>query len=149
MTPIMPSRTGEDVSVLADDDARINGEPTGHGPEAPATGPARVGDPKPAERREHGRAPVELDISAWTLMQSTRRLAGHTVNVSDGGARLWLPELSPFATTLQLSIALPDGPVHARASVRWRADPALVGIVFEYVDPDERARLLSYVREPR
>jgi hypothetical protein len=105
-----------------------------------------VGEPEPVERRGHDRGPVEVDVSAWTLAQATRRLTGTTVNVSPGGALLSLPDLAPHAATLQLQIALPCGVVRATAAIRWRDETGLVGVEFERVDPAHRARLLEYLR---
>ena len=108
-----------------------------------------VGTPEPVERREHDRVPIELAISVWTLMQSTRRLAGNTIDISPSGALLWLPELSPLAGTVDVRIALPGEPVHAFARVMWRREPALVGVDFEHIDHHERARLVSFLRDSR
>jgi hypothetical protein len=105
-----------------------------------------VGEPEPVERRGHDRGPVEVDVSAWTLAQATRRLVGTTVNVSSGGALLSLPDLAPHAATLQLQMALPDGVLRASAAIRWRGEPGLVGVEFERIDPAHRARLLEYLR---
>jgi hypothetical protein len=105
-----------------------------------------VGEPEPVERREHGRVPVELAVSAWTPAQPTRRLAGATVDVGTGGAQLWLPDLAPFAATLELQIALPGTSVHASSAVRWRREPGLVGVEFERITTEQRARLLDFLR---
>jgi PilZ domain-containing protein len=106
-----------------------------------------IGEPEPVERRETDRANVELQISAWTLAQPTRRLAGNTVNVSARGALVSLPDLAPFAATLELQIALPGGAVHASTSIRWRGEPALVGVEFERISPEQLAQLVEFLRE--
>lgn len=107
-----------------------------------------VGGPEPVERREHGRREVELGVSVWSLSQPTRRLAGTTVNLSASGALLHLPELAPFAAMVDVSIALPGEPLHASAKVVWRRHPALVGIEFERISPEARARLVEFLRTP-
>jgi PilZ domain-containing protein len=107
---------------------------------------ALVGDPEPVERRDHGRVPVELEVSAWSLAQPTRRIAGKTVNMTPGGALLRLPDLAPFAATLELTIALPHEPLHVSSAVRWRSDPALVGVEFGRISPAEQARLVEFLR---
>jgi hypothetical protein len=108
-----------------------------------------VGDPEPAERREHGRVAVELKVSAWSLAQPTRRLAGTTVDLSPGGALLWLPDLSPLAATIDVRIALPEEPLHASGNIAWRRNPGLVAVEFEHIDPREQACLMSFLREFR
>ena len=61
-----------------------------------------VGAAEPVERRDHERVSLNLEVSAWTLAQPTRRLTGHTVDLSVGGALLSLPELAPYAATVEL-----------------------------------------------
>jgi hypothetical protein len=108
-----------------------------------------VGEPEPVERRVHGRVHVEIEVSAWSPAQPTRRLAGITVNLSPGGALLSLPELSPLAASVDVRIALPGEPLHASGSIAWRRPPALVAVAFERIDPHARALLMSYLRESR
>ena len=107
-----------------------------------------VGEPEPVERREHDRVPVELEVSGWTLTQPTTRLVGHTVNISPRGAHLSLPELSPFAATVELLLALPGAPLRAGAVVRWRRDAGIVGVEFAQISPEDRARLVDFLRAP-
>lgn len=114
----------------------------------PALEVALVGEPEPVERREHVRFPIGLEVSGWTLTQPTTRLAGRTIDVSAGGAQLSLPELSPFAVTVELSVALPDRPLHVSAIVRWRCEPGIVGVEFARVSPEDRSRLVDFLRAP-
>jgi PilZ domain len=184
MTPIMPPRTGEEVSILAPHSTRLRGQVAAQAngsmtialEQTPIRRPFHfaagsevalewidprgvmqlsawvaeaqaeprptlllelVGVPEPVERREHGRSAARLEVSVWALAQPTRRLAGTTVNLSAGGALLDVPGL-----------ALPGGPVHASAKIVWRRDPALVGVEFERISPEARARLLDFVRAP-
>jgi PilZ domain len=108
-----------------------------------------VGGPEPVERRVHPRAVTELDVSVWTPATPTKELAGKTVNLSPGGALLWLPDLASYASTVELDIALPGSIVHVSGRVIWRGEPGLVGIGFTRISPGERARLVEFVRESR
>ena len=105
-----------------------------------------VGLAEPVKRRFHSRVQVELPASAWTLAQPTRRVAGETVDLSTGGAQLRLPDLAPLAASVELWIALPGGPLHVSAGVRWRREPGLVGVEFERISPEEQARLVEFLR---
>jgi hypothetical protein len=107
-----------------------------------------VGAAEPVERRGQDRRSLELRVSAWALAQPTTRLAGNTVDLSVVGALLWLPELAPHAAFLELSIEAPGGPVHASAEIIWRRDPALVGVQFQRMSPDDQARLIEFLRQP-
>jgi hypothetical protein len=107
-----------------------------------------LGQAEPVERRRHERYPVELEVWAWTLHAPTRRLSGHTVDISAGGALLWLPDLA-LAATLELTIGLPRRRLHASAEIRWRREPALVGVQFTRLSPDEQARLIEFLRQLR
>jgi hypothetical protein len=108
-----------------------------------------LGHAEPVERREHERHPVELEIWAWTLAQPTKRLKGHTLDLSASGARLHLIGVAPAASLLELTIVLPDRRLHVSAAVRWRREPALVGVQFQRVSPDEQASLVEFLRQPR
>jgi hypothetical protein len=107
-----------------------------------------LGQAEPVERRRHERYPVELEVSAWTLTQLTRRLSGKTVDLSAGGALLWLPELK-LATTLVLTMTLPRERVHASAEIRWRREPALVGVEFTRISPAEQVSLVDFLSQLR
>jgi PilZ domain-containing protein len=104
-----------------------------------------VGEPEPVERRLHGRVPAEIEVSAWTLSQPTRRLAGTTVNLSATGALLRVPELAAMAATVELTIALPEKPIHASARVAWR-EPGLVGVEFTRISAEAQASLVDFLR---
>jgi hypothetical protein len=158
MTVILPPTPGEDVQILAPH-ARLRGHVTGRAPEARVAEAREEPSPtieleltslaEPVERREHERVrmPVTLEASVWTLAQPTRRLSGNTVDLSVGGALLWLPELSPRAVSLDLTLRFPGGPVHATAEVRWRRNPALVGVQFTRIAADEQVRLVEFLRQ--
>jgi PilZ domain-containing protein len=104
-----------------------------------------VGEPEPVERRLHGRIQTEIEVSAWTLSQPTRRLAGTTVNLSATGALLRVPELASMAATVELTIALPEKPIHASARVAWR-EPGLVGVEFTRISAEAQASLVDFLR---
>ena len=104
-----------------------------------------VGRPAPVDRRGDRRFPVVLTVSAWTPAQPTHRFTGHTVDLSVGGALLSLPALSAFASTVDLRIDLPDGQLTVSGSIRWRADPGLVGVRFQHLGLAQQARLAEYL----
>ena len=108
-----------------------------------------LGIAEPVGRREHERHAVELEVWAWTLSEPTRRLQGKTVDLSAGGALIRLPDLTPAATLIELTIGLRDRRLHASAEVRWRNDPDLVGVRFARISPDEQASLVEFLRRPR
>jgi hypothetical protein len=108
-----------------------------------------VGEPESVERRIDARAAVEVDVSAWTPAQPTRRLNGKTVDLSTTGALVSLPDLSPLAATVELKIALPGEPFHASARVAWRREPALAGVEFQRLEAAEQARLVDYLAGAR
>jgi hypothetical protein len=107
-----------------------------------------VGEPEPVERRVHERARVRLDASAWTLQQPTRRLTGHVVDLTAGGAQLRLPDLALLAATLELTIALPEKPLHVSGRIVWRREPDLVGVQFQRLSPEAQARLVEFLHAP-
>jgi hypothetical protein len=104
-----------------------------------------AGEPEPVERRLHGRVPVEVEVSAWTLAQPTRRLPGTTINLSAAGALLRIPELAPMAASIDLTIALPEKPIHASARVAWR-EPGIVGVEFTRINAEAQASLVDFLR---
>jgi hypothetical protein len=111
----------------------------------PAVELRMVGEPEPVERRIHGRVRVEIEISAWTLAQPTRRLPGTTLNLSAAGALLRIPELAPMAATVELTIGLPEKPIHASGRVAWR-EPGVVGVEFTRIGAEAQASLLDFLR---
>ncbi|HKP19110.1 MAG TPA: PilZ domain-containing protein [Gaiellaceae bacterium] len=116
-----------------------------HDQPQPAVELRMVGEPEPVERRLHGRIPVHVDVFAWTLAQATRRLPGTTLNLSGAGALLRIPELAPMAATVELTIELPEKPIHASARVAWR-EPGLVGVEFTRISAEAQASLVDFLR---
>jgi c-di-GMP-binding flagellar brake protein YcgR len=104
-----------------------------------------VGSAEHIERREHDRVQITLEVSGWTLAQPTRRLSGSTVDLSVSGALLQLPDLAPLAATVELQLGLPGKPVHVSAVVRWRSEPALVGVQFGRISPEEQTHLVEFL----
>jgi len=100
------------------------------------------------DRRQHGRVAIVLELKAWTLAQPTRRFSGNTVNVSIDGGLVWLPGLAPRALFLELSLAVPAGSIHTSAEIVWRRDP-LVGVRFQRMSADDRARFADFLRRLR
>ena len=72
------------------------------------------------------RAPIEVEVWAWTESEPARLLTGVTVELGDHGAVLRLPKLCDAAARLTLRITLPDRP-----------------------DPDRGSRHLPLERKPR
>jgi hypothetical protein len=108
-----------------------------------------LGTPQRVERRRHQRHPVELEVWAWTLSQPTRRLEGTTVDLSLSGALLFLPDLAHGVAWVELTVVLPDWRLHASAGVRWRREPALVGVDFDRIAVEEQVRLAEFLRRRR
>jgi hypothetical protein len=99
--------------------------------------------PELTQRREHVRAQLEVRFSAWSLLEPTRLLAGTTLNLSAGGALVRLPELPPATNVVDLTLALPDGPLAVRARVARRDEDGVVALEFDAVTPEQAARLTS------
>jgi PilZ domain len=98
--------------------------------------------PELTQRRQHVRAEVELPFRAWSLVEPTRLLSGTTLNLSGGGALVRLPELPPATSVLDLTLALPDGPIGVRARVVRRDEAGVVALAFDELGEQE-ARLSS------
>jgi len=99
--------------------------------------------PELTQRRHHVRAQLEVHFSAWSLLEPTRLLSGTTLNLSGGGALVRLPELPPATNVLDLTLALPDGPLAVRARVVRRDEDGVVALAFDAVTPEQAARLTS------
>ena len=105
------------------------------------------GEPELIQRREHMRAPADVTVSAWSLLEPTRRVTGTTVDLSGGGALLRLPGLPRAATLLDVRVALSDRPLAATARIIRQYDPDLVALAWETIGADERERLIEFVQE--
>ncbi len=106
-----------------------------------------IGFRKPPElvrRREHVRAPVTLDVTAWSPRDPTRRLSGTTLDLGADGALLHLPETSEAATTLDVTVALPDAPLTVTGRI-VRRDGERIAIGFDGIARHDRERLTGFV----
>src|SRR5207247_2194056 len=84
---------------------------------------------------------LEVPFSAWSLVEPTRLLAGTTLNLSGGGALVRLPELPPATSVLDLTLALPEGPLGVRARVVRRDEAGVVALAFDELPREQEARL--------
>ena len=92
------------------------------------------------------RAPIEVEVWAWTESDPARLLTGVTVELGDHGAVLRLPKLYEAAARLTLRITLPDRPVLTEATVLSRANGSLVTVRFVGLGSYERFRILEFPR---
>ena len=93
------------------------------------------------------RAPIEVEVWAWTESDPSRLLMGATVELGDNGALLRLPKLCEDATRLTLRITLPDRPILTEAAIVSRSRPSLVTVRFVGLASYERFRLLDFLEE--
>ena len=92
------------------------------------------------------RRPLQLDVTAWSLEQANRLIAGTTVELGDESALLRLPGVGPADVRLDVRLALPARGLFTPATIIRRDDPDLVEISFDWVDAYERGRLRAFVR---
>ena len=81
------------------------------------------------EARRQPRFKIEIDITINSRTNGT--LKGHTVDISESGIAAILPIEAPLGEIVELSFALPCGPVRIPATVRQR-NACRYG--FEFVD---------------
>jgi len=106
-----------------------------------------IGFRKPPElvsRREHVRAPVIVEISAWSPRDPTRRLSGTTIDLGADGALLHLPKTSEAATTLDVTVALPDAPLTVTGRI-VRREGERIAVDFDAMPRQDRERLTGFV----
>jgi len=97
------------------------------------------------ERRESGRAPVELPIEYERL---NSLLSDYTHNISQGGTFIRTDRPLQVGTAISFTIRAPqlDAPIVLRGVVRWVVDaeqassgrPLGMGIAFVYDSPEEK-----------
>ena len=97
------------------------------------------------ERRESGRAPLELPVDYERL---NALLSDYTHNISQGGTFIRTDRPLRVGTAISFTIQAPqlDAPVVLRGVVRWVVDaeragsgrPAGMGIAFVYDSPEEK-----------
>ena len=102
------------------------------------------GKPRLAERRGELRVAATLPVIGWSLQDPTRLLTGRTVDLSLGGALLALPMTPQTATTLELTIELQGGPLHALGRI-VRAVGDLIAVKLEPKRPEDAVRLTAFV----
>jgi PilZ domain len=98
-----------------------------------------------AERRQHLRRAVALDVIAWSLVQPTRLLTGRTIDLGAGGALLALAGLDEAAVRLDLRIALPSGTLRVSANVLEQRRPDVVAVAFHPLDSADEARVNEFL----
>jgi len=100
----------------------------------------------PSERRSAARIPLETEISLASDSQFFTALGG---NLSSGGVFVATYRELPVGATVEVRIALPDGDVVAKGTVRWVRDmksgaaPGL-GIAFDAVDAEAAERIARF-----
>lgn len=104
------------------------------------------GMPHDPEHRPHERRALAVDVTAWSLAQPTVLLTGTTVDLGVGGARLRLPGLSEGALRLEVRLALPEGPLLAKAGIVRREPADVVAVVFDPMADCELERLSAFIR---
>jgi uncharacterized protein (TIGR02266 family) len=121
---------------LQDKVSKISSAP----PSADARGPGAT------ERRGAPRVRVEVEVS---LASESHFFVGLTGDLSEGGLFVATWRKLPVGATLDVELALPDGPVIARGTVRWLRDAGDegapgVGVAFESLSDADRARIESF-----
>jgi hypothetical protein len=96
--------------------------------------------PEHHERREHERAQVALQASAWSLVSPTKLHVGTTVDISSGGALLHLPGIPKTAAMLTLQVDLPEHPLAATAVVVRRGEDN-TAVAWRSLSREDRDRL--------
>lgn len=98
------------------------------------------------ERRRYFRCPIS--VSATLQLPGGKLLTGHTVNVSENGLALHLPEgLNPGdKVTVQFRLPQLPTPIDAQAVVRWYRE-GKAGLLFLSVAPAWRSSLSSWLAD--
>jgi type IV pilus assembly protein PilZ len=102
-------------------------------------------DVPPSERRRFGRAPIELKVEYKRLNSF---FADYTKNISRGGTFIGTEKPLPVGTEFVFALEIPalQKPLELRGKVIWtiseeeatKANPAGMGIEFQYADEAER-----------
>lgn len=105
-----------------------------------------------AERRRHLRAPIELKVEYKRL---NTFFADYTKNISRGGTFIGTERPLPIDTEFVFALTVPnlENPLRLRGKVIWivstseasKANPAGMGIEFQYKGEEERAEKESIV----
>ena len=99
----------------------------------------------PRDRRQHSRAPIELKVEYKRL---NTFFSDYTRNISRGGTFVATPRPLPVGTQFVFALVIPRLPeaLRLRGKVIWTtsedeaspANPAGMGIEFQYKDDEER-----------
>jgi PilZ domain len=101
-----------------------------------------------AGEHDDARRPVSLDVSAWTLVQPTRLILGTTIELGGRGALIRFEGLPKTAGRIELRIALPERDLLVSATVAARRPPDLFEVSFHGLNPNQRERLMRFLRAP-
>jgi uncharacterized protein (TIGR02266 family) len=102
-----------------------------------------------AERRSAERVPIEAEITLGSDSQFFTGLGG---NLSAGGIFVATYRALPVGCSVALHVAMPDGALVAKGTVRWVRDvssggtPGL-GIAFERIGAEEVGRVARFCAE--
>jgi uncharacterized protein (TIGR02266 family) len=101
------------------------------------------------ERRSAERVSIEAEISLESESQFFTGLGG---NLSAGGVFVATYRKLPVGCTVSVDVAMPDGPLVAKGTVRWVRDVSTgatpgLGIAFERLGDEETGRIASFCAE--
>ena len=104
------------------------------------------------DRRDEGRAAIELKVEYKRL---NTFIADYTKNISRGGTFIGTEKPLPLGTEFVFALVLPtiEQPLKFRGKVMWttmvdeasKANPAGMGIEFQYSSDEERAEIEKVV----
>jgi hypothetical protein len=105
------------------------------------------GSPELVQRREHVRAPIQLDAVAYPPDEPDAAIPMRTLDLSGGGARLYAPEHGLTAASLvRLAIGLPEqDDLQVQARVVFASEGGEAGVMFENIAPEDQERVSQVV----
>ena len=88
------------------------------------------------DQRKYARLTYEVDI---VLTMGDRQVEGRSINLSQGGILVSMPEVPPFGSKLSLRMEIPGigEPCEIPCIVRWAKPGEGVGLQFETLRPLE------------
>jgi uncharacterized protein (TIGR02266 family) len=110
------------------------------------TNPDGTETPDVTERRSAERVPIDAEITLASDSQFFTSLGG---NLSTGGVFVATYRKLPVGCGVAVHIALPDGELVAKGTVRWVRDVSTgaapgLGIAFERIGSDDAGRIASF-----
>lgn len=101
------------------------------------------------ERRSRPRVQIAVEVS---LTSDSQFYTGLTGDLSEGGVFIATYHHLPVGSAIDVTLALPDGEVHARGSVRWKREPADgvvpgLGVAFDELPAATREAIEAFCRE--